>query len=395
MKILSINANDNSIGGASRVAMDIHEGLKNSGIESFIAVGKKNSTGNEVWEIPRSFGRRVLSRALANDFTFFASDKLLQTDQYKSADIIHCHNLNGWYFNLSTLKKVALEKPVVWTLHDMWAINPHSGHTTSDVLLNNLFTVSDQSLYPQTLWNNDYYLSFQKNKIYKSINLNIVSPSIWLKDLTKKTSLGKNPVSVIPNGIDVDIFSPSKDRAALRKKYGLGDAPVALFIGAAARTNKYKGFEDFLWLSQRPSNANIQFICIGAEKNYDYKNMRYFKATSDKKFVSEILSCVDVFILTSRYENFPLVVLEAIACGIPVISYDVGGVSEILMELNGCYICPKNDKFKLSECFDNFIKVDFNQENTKLSNELRNIALNKYTKAKMVNSYIKLYRSIL
>lgn len=395
MKIFLINANDNSIGGASRIAMDLHEGLLFNGHDSHIAVGKKTTDSNKIFEIPRNILRKITAVSLANDFEYFNSDIILELDSFKSADIVHCHNLNGWYFNLKTLLKISKLKPVVWTLHDMWPINPHSGYTTSLEMVNNLFTVSDSKLYPTMLWNNDKSLSFKKNEIYKNLKVNLVSPSYWLKSLTEKTSLGKNPITLIPNGIDTDIFSFKKNLDLLRAELGIGHKPVILFIGASGPTNKFKGFDDFLWLSNRQENAHMQFVCIGGNENLSVKNMRYIKATSDKKLLAKYLSVADVFILTSKYENFPLVILEALSCGTPVISYDVGGVPEILSGIDGCYLCPIGDRLGMAKNLNNFFLSRNNYNSLKRAEYLRQIAIDKFSLSLMIKNYINLYKSIL
>jgi len=395
MNILTINANDNSLGGASRIAMDIHSGLIKSGIASNVFVGKKTSNNDSVKEIPRTKFRRLAAKIFANDFEFYLSDKIFKEKEYISADIVHCHNLNGWYFNLSTLQKISKEKKVVWTLHDMWPLNPHSGYTSSKTLVNNLLTVSDQNLYPTMWFNNDKYLARKKDKIYQSLDVRLVSPSNWLLELTKLTSLGKNPISVIPNGIDVDVFTISPDKSSAKESLGLGGKVVILFVGTTATTNTFKGFDHFLWLSKQKSNQNYIFVCVGASKDYIDGNMLYVKATSDKKKLAQFYSCADVFILTSGFENFPLVVLESLSCGTPVISYDVGGVSEILHGINGCSIVEKGDKEALSLSLKNTLEKNKILDRDNLALNLRRVVLDKYNNRKMVDRYIALYISML
>lgn len=393
MRVLSITANDNSLGGASRVAMDLHQGLLRQGINSCMFVGKKTSSDQNITEIKRPTWRKVFSRLMSNDIDFFETDYLIETAEFQKADVIQVHNINGWFFNLSTLKKMSKIKPVIWTLHDMWPINAHSGYTSSAQLQNGLYRVSDQSLYPETLWNNDYYLSWKKNRIYQDMCIQLVSPSHWLANLTCNTSLGNQRIKVIPNGVDISTFR-IQDKVNLKQSLGLKNQPMVLFIGAAATTNKFKGFSDFLWMASQASFKDTQFVCLGASENSTDGIITYIKGTSEKDMVAKYMALADVFVMPSRFENFPLVILEALACGTPVVAYDVGGVAEIIKNLPQCKLVPPRDKRELSLSVREIINETLNMGMETVSASLRDIALLQYSTEKMVSSYIDLYQKI-
>jgi glycosyltransferase involved in cell wall biosynthesis len=393
MNIFNINANDNKIGGASRIAVDIHEQLLNLGHKSFMALGKKNYLDSNFYEIPRNIIHKFKSYIFSSDIDFFQSDKILKLEEYKKCDIVHCHNLHGWYFNLNTLKKISSEKPIVWTLHDMWAINPISGHTSNTDLVNNLYTVSNRKLYPKTLWNNDSYLSNEKNKIYNSININIVSPSNWLINKIKKTSLGRQKLFHIENGIDTNIFKPRKDFLANEYIPLNNNKKTIIYISALAKSNIYKGFDDFLWIANNLPQNEYQIICVGAEDSYISKNIYFIKQTHDKSFIAKLISRADLLILTSSHENFPLVILEALACRTAVISYNTGGISEILDNLPNCKLVPISDRVYFLQCIKNFFSNELSYKSKPI--ELRLKVLERFSLKKMIDKYIGLYGDIL
>jgi len=127
MNILIIGTTD-ILGGAAKVSWDIKSALQKGGHKVSMFVADKRSKDRDVKVIPRVFWRKLLDFILAIEY-FVYTDWILNTDEFKSADIVHCHNLHGRFFNLRTIQKMSLMKPVVWTLHDEWAITPHCAYT--------------------------------------------------------------------------------------------------------------------------------------------------------------------------------------------------------------------------------------------------------------------------
>lgn len=395
MKILTITASDNSLGGASRVAMDIHQGLLARGYESLVFTGKSHNSNvdSRIKEIKRSFLMKVLSRILSNDIDFFQTDYLLDTPEFRAADVVHCHNLHGWYFNLQTLKKMAMKKPVLWTLHDMWSITPHSAHTSSLVVRDGIFQISDKGLYPTTIWNNDRYLTRRKSELYQDLDVNLVSPSHWLINKLEKSCLASKPIFHIPNGVDVDKFQMGS-RDELRKKHNFSQNPLVIFIGADAENNIYKGFEDFLWLASSDKNLETQYVCLGSKKSGFRGGIRHLQASSDKTYIAEILSCADVLISTSKYENFPLVLLEAMACGVSVLTYDVGGSAESIVDAPNCLSVESGNRMLLAKVLRKVIERTHLGGNL-LRKEIREFVKARYSIDIMLDAYIDVYRQLI
>lgn len=395
MNILTITASDSSIGGASRVAMDIHQGLLKRGHDSFVFTGKsQNANGSSrIQEIKRPFLTKVLSRLLANDIDFFQTDYLLDTPEFNAADVVHCHNLHGWYFNLKTLKKMGMKKPVLWTLHDMWSITPHAAHTSSSMIRNGIYQTSDKSLYPTIIWNNDRYLSKRKSELYHDMSINLASPSNWLIQKLRNSCLSSKQTFHIPNGVDFDQFQMGS-RDELRKKYGFSENPLILFIGADAENNMYKGFDDFLWLAAVDKNSATQYVCLGSQNSGYRGGVQHLQASSDKSYVAEILSCADILVATSKYENFPLVLLEAMACGVSVLTYDVGGSVEAITGAPNCIGVERGNRTLLARSLRTII-AGTQIGGSHLRKELRSHAQRKYSLENMLNSYIEIYENLI
>lgn len=394
MNVLTISASDYTVGGAARIAVDIHQHAVIHNPRSKMYSGKKYGDDPTVIEIRRPLYTKVLSFALANDIDFFQTDYLLNSPEFLAADIVHCHNLNGWYFNLGTMVRMSRVKPVIWTLHDMWALTPHCGHTSSTKIRNGLLRCSDQTLYPTTMWNNDYYLSWRKRRLYAQGKFHVVVPCLWLKGWVEKTCLASKSLHVIPNGVDTETFKV-QDKSALRKRLGLDSKRrIVMFLGSSAVNNVYKGFSDFSWLAQNWRDDEVQFVAVGAENDGNDGRVRLIRAKKNKAEVSGYVASADVLVLPSRHEVFPLVVLEALASGVPVVAYDVGGVREAIDGLPACRIASPQDKTslmkKLKESLEELVPNQL-----EIGAKLRSVALKKYSTSIMIKSYFDLYHRIL
>src|SRR3990167_2912128 len=213
MLILQINTVD-ARGGAAQVAFNLKRELEKKGHQSSMFVGRKYSDNPDVFVLNDilSFSgkvRRKLAYWLANDIDVFNSDHILKTEQFKKADIIHCHNLHGNYFNLGTLAKISRIKPVIWTFHDMWPITAHCAHAFDGALKpGGFFACPSLDIYPPIAWHNERYLESKKTKIYRKSNFHIVTPSKWLAGKVSQSVLKDKPISIIHNGVDIKIFKP-------------------------------------------------------------------------------------------------------------------------------------------------------------------------------------------
>lgn len=391
MKILIIGTTDIR-GGAAKVSWDIKEVLELRGDDVSMFVADKRSSDTKVKVIPRQMWRKFLGFLLATDDLLF-SDWILKTPEYKNADIIHCHNLHGRYFNLSTLQKMSVEKPVIWTLHDEWAITPHGAYTLEGKEMNDgLFVCPSKDTPPRILWANTKYLSWRKNSIYKKSKLHIVTPSRWLKERVKKTILGSQDIRLIPNGVDTDIFKMS-DKVIARQKLNLPiDKKIVLFLANDAKNNTWKGWKYTEEVINKYKNdSNILFISVG---NYvahpDENNVKYFPHLDNKEDIALYYSASDILLFTSIAENFPLVILEAMSCGLPIVSFDVGGVKEVVTHKENGYISAYKNTQSLIEGMEYVLSLG--SDEIKKISEYSSVKIkDSFSKTAMVNTYLNLY----
>jgi glycosyltransferase involved in cell wall biosynthesis len=329
MNILIIGTTD-ILGGAAKISWAIKERLEKDGHHVDMFVADKRSVDPNVHIISRQKWRKYLGFLLAID-DLLKSDWILKTDEFKKADIIHVHNIHGRFLNLSTLQKISLKKPVIWTLHDEWAITPHCACTFETTKMKHgLYVCQSIDSPPRLLWDNTRYLSWRKNSLYKKLKVSIVTPSLWLKNRVQKTILASQDIQHIPNGIDINIFV-KKDTKKSRDILGLPpDKKIILFLADDPKNNPWKGWVYTENVIQKyRNNSDILFVSVGGRiPQPDTESVRHIGYTDDKEKLAMYYSAADALLFTSTAENFPLVVLEAMSCGLPIVSFDVGGVKE-------------------------------------------------------------------
>ena len=178
--------------------------------------------------------------------------------------------------------------------------------------------------------------TFKKKWFTYLDDLTLITPSKWLKKYVEQSYLGKYNIKIINNGIDLNIFKPYKSN--FRKKYNCEDKYILL--GVALDWGIKKGLNEFIKLS-KDLPSEYQIILVGTTKIIDQqlpKNIISIHKTESKKELAEIYSSADIFINPTFEDNFPTVNLEALACGLPVMTYETGGSPEMLNENCGIVV---------------------------------------------------------
>ena len=394
MNILIINTGDIR-GGAAKIAYSLKQGMSKLGHNCDMFVSSKSSQDKNVHVIPKTEWQRRFSYYFATDLNFWKTDWILQTEIFKKADIIHCHNLHGNYFNLNTLKKMAALKPVIWTLHDMWAMTPHCAHAFDGKIKNGLFTCPSLDIYPKIAWHNELYLSWKKNKIYNSSKFHVVVPSKWLMQKAEQSVLQSQKISLIYNGIDTNIFH-QKNKMEMKRKLGLPENKMVIaFLADSGKNNPWKGWE-YTENIIKSDFIDAHFICIGGEKPKENPNdkVQYINYIKDEATIAEYLSASDIFLYPSLADSFPLVVIEALSCGTPVVTFKTGGIPEIVSHKENGYVAKYMDIDDLKKGLLYIKNLSLKDSEAMINRSIEKIAKN-FSADEMVANYLSVYQSEL
>ncbi|MGB9796072.1 glycosyltransferase [Fervidobacterium gondwanense] len=341
MKVLQINSVC-GVGSTGRIVWQIHEALKDAGHESYLAYGREKSPnctdavriGNKLDVYYHVFLTRFFD--LHGFGSKNATRKFIKWFEHTNPDIVHLHNIHGYYINIEVLSSFLKDfhKPIVWTLHDCWPITGHCAYFTfaqCEKWKTGCYRCPEKRRYPKSiLLDNSAYNYKKKKELFTGLrNLTIVTPSKWLAEIVKQSSLSEYPIRVIHNGIDTDVFKPTFGE--FRKKYGLNGKFIIL--GVANKWEERKGLQYFLELSDYLNNDEV-IVLVGLSERQIRKlpkNIIGIKRTNNAKELAEIYTAADVFVNPTLEDNYPTVNLEAQACGTFVVAFDSGGTRETII----------------------------------------------------------------
>ena len=396
MKILQIGTIDKS-GGAAMISWKIKEVLERLGHKVSMFVATKCSNDPNVFLIKRTV-HRYFCFLFSNDIDLFRTNWILKTKEFKESDIVHIHNIHGYFFNLKTLEKISNLKPTIWTLHDMWAITPHCAHSFDGELKNGFYQCPKLNMYPRIFWHNEKYLMWRKRNIYENSKIDIVVPSLWLKNKVEKSILKDKTVHLIYNGIDINIFKKTDKQITKKELNILKDKKIILFVSDGGKDNQYKGWTYIEKILEKYSNDNsIHFICIGGISNLINEkdsNITYIPKINNTILLAKYYSCADIFLYPSLADSFGLVVAESMSCGTPVLTFETGGIPEIIEHKKNGYVAKYGDLEDLEKGLDYLLNLGSLETDIMSKDSIEKIK-NNFTKEMMVNNYISLYNSLL
>ena len=402
MNVLHINQSD-VIGGASIAGNRLHEGLLAQGINSRLLVGKEQTTSDRVAVIKRNPIEKQLNsltwRLGLNYIHCLSTFDIPKHNFYKDADVLNFHNLHSGYFNYLALPKLTQHKPAVLTLHDMWSFTGHCAYSYEcDRWKSGCGKCPHPDVYPPIKLDNTRLEWQMKNWAYHRSTLTIVAPSNWLTKLASCSILNRFSIHCIPNGIDTEVYQPL-DREQCRSVLNIAKNKKVLMFGADNLTDARKGGDLLLkaLASLQPSlKAQTLLLTLGnggeaiAEKvGIQTLNLGY--VTSDR-LKSIAYSAADLFIFPTRADNLPLMLQESLSCGLPVISFDIGGVPDLVRPGVTGYLAVAEDIKDFSHGIIQLLE-DKNLRD-RISKQCREIALQEYSLALQAQRYIDLYRAI-
>ncbi len=384
LRILQVSCAD-LLGGAEKVAWDLFQAYAARGHRSWLACGQKRSSDPNVFLMrgDRGPGKWVpfwrgletrllawdarvakglwgawrlsrLAHALAEpgrwwdryrgrqDFRYPETWQLLTLPPHRP-DLVHCHNLHGRYFDLRVLPWLSQQVPVVLTLHDAWLLSGLCWHSFDCERWKTgcghcPHLTQYPAVYAGVRRDATAFNWTRKQQIYRQSRLYVATPSRWLMQKVEQSILAPAVIEarVIPNGMDLSVYQPAADKQAVRAALGIKPgAKVLLFAANGVRTNHNKDYQTLQQaVAQVAGHAGEQellFVALGEDappEQIGPAEVRFVPFQKDPRVVARYYQAADLYLHAAHADTFPNTVLEALACGTPVVATAVGGIPE-------------------------------------------------------------------
>lgn len=389
LNILQVNTLDQG-GGAEQIAKNLLQAYQSAGHQAWLAVGQKRSQDGAVMQIPilsddslwaqaclklrtllsplhdkvrgiarlrknlldLSIGADVLPRWLGMEEFHYPGSKALLSLPGKKINIVQLHNLHGHYFDLRTVSEFSQKVPVVITMHDAWLLSGNCAHSFAcDKWKTGCGTCPDIHIYPG-LSRDTTALNWRRKKgIFAHSKIYLASPSQWLLDKAMQSLLASAIIEarVIPNGVDLTIFKPSSQASARQQLDIPLDAKVILFAANGIKRNRFKDYatiQSAIEILSKSATTPIVVLALGEEGQVEQLGniqIRYIPPVSNREQVAAFYQSADVYVHASHADTFPTSIIEAMACGIPVVATAVGGIPEQVIDgQTGILVAPSD-----------------------------------------------------
>lgn len=417
MKVVHI-CNTDIRGGAARAAYAINDALQGLGIDSQMLVQRQFGKNKSVHTVSDTFFQKqntnfrlaydllmmkLFTKEEKGRFSFGNIGKDIHKNPLvKESDIIHLHWINEGFLSVKDINKFKLlQKPIVWTFHDMWGFTGgchySAGCKRYEDECNNCPFLKSPSDY-------DSSSKIQKKKelLYKGLNLTIVTCSNWLGECVKKSSLlGNFRVEVIPNTLDLEIYKP-QNKLEARKKLNLPAEKLLISFGTMNTNEERKGFKQLKsalmgLVEKYPSlKDKTELLIFGFSSSNELNdipiNANYLGRLSNSEMIALCYNAGDVFVAPSLEDNLPNTVMESLACGTPVAAFSIGGMPDMIDHMQNGYLA---EPYSINDLANGIYWCIENPERNKtLSINALEKAVSNFSKEIVCTKYLNLYKSL-
>ena len=334
--------------------------------------------------------------------------RFVDTPLYGWADIIELRNLFGGFFNLWSLPTLTAGKPIVWRLPDLWALTGHCAYPydcerwkTGCYNCPLLTREGRKIVEPKpTVWDGTRRVWQAKKGLYGKSQLHIVVTTKWMQNNVQQSILGDAlSINVISNGVNLKVYQPfSKEET--RFKLALPQDETLLLWVAGGKGNFRKGYhlvDKALEELQEKGEFNPMLLTMGGDEGWkspdSLQKVHHFGYVRDADQQALIYAAADAFVCSTLADGQPQTALESLACGTPIIAFDIGPMPDLAIPGETGFLAPETTAKALRGVIEMFLlKTD---RYPAMRENCRKQALEKYDLGKQTEKYVQLYEQVL
>jgi glycosyltransferase involved in cell wall biosynthesis len=408
MKLLHLAYADGG-GGAFKAAHRIHRGLRAVGVDSTMLVSKRVTNDPDVADAGSPAGRiwaqlatyldvlpLRLARAPREDFSSLAwvGTGAARKARKRAPDLVQLHWICAGFMRIEEL--AALRVPLVWRLADMWAFAGAGHYVGDDTRYIDGYTAQRRPARERGPDLDRWVWERKRRALARVKDLTIVTPSRWLaRCASQSVLLRERRVEVIPTGQDTSVYRPIPRRIA-REILGLPQEAQLVMAASMGIGEKRKGVALLLQALECIRDRQYHLLLLGDRPPTAPRlpvEAHWLGRLSDDISLALAYSAANVFVAPSTEENLANTVIEAMACGIPCVAFDVGGMPDIIRPpCNGYLATP----FSTDELAQGIVAIlESGEAYERISDAARSTVVREFSEELQARRFASLYEDVL
>ncbi len=305
-------------------------------------------------------------------YTLSLSGKIVEIVEKENIDIIHCH-----YAIPHTISGI-LAKEILEDFHKVKVLTTLHG---TDVTL-----VGTQPIFRPLV----------RYSLNKTDAVTCVSEFLYHSTVREFNPV--KPIEVIHNFVNTSLYR-KENLPELRREFATPTQKIVLHISNFRPVKRVTDVVEVFFRIKKEIDAKLVLVGDGPDMPKVEALVQKLQLEEDVFFLGnqisivELLSISDIFLLTSEIESFGLAVLEAMSCEVPVVSYNVGGLPEIVEENKTGYLVPFGNIEKMAEM--SLALLQDESKHLEFSNNARLRAIHKFDSQIILEKYLNLYSSLI
>ncbi len=325
-------------------------------------------------------------------------DKLFQLNEEEKIDVIWAESFSGWCYAIKFKHKMCI--PIISIMHGKGIIGVIQSGWNALVSLQDFIYFFIKYL-PEAIFSTA--VLFWQTLHYSDAIIAVSDET--LSSIRKEFFVSTDKIFVVYNAIDTEIFKPdSNKRDFIRKRYSLSSCDKILLMSGVVHKQKGMqiGIQAFIDIKKKFPTSKMIIVGDGLHLEYlkslvkklNLEREVFFAGFVPNQETSLYYNAADIFLNpTLRVEGFPLVIAEAMACGLPVITSKIGGIQSAIEEgISGFFIKPKDINYLIE-------KALFILNNSELAKSMgesaRQRALKKFNKRLMAEQYLNISKELI